>query len=109
MYPIILAIVEAINGSDEGIVTDPIWNQFSYSYTCIIVFVIIFLITMKRDLDFFLKLNTWGVLAVFGVILFVIAFGLYAFSNTSFDFYLSPSHGPSTHTDTVSFIYLFDS
>lgn len=44
----------------------------------------VFLITLKRNLSIFVKINTFGVIAVFGVIVFVCSFGFYSFTNTEF-------------------------
>jgi len=44
----------------------------------------VFLITLKRNLAIFVKINTFGVFAVIGVIIFVCGFGFYAFTNTTF-------------------------
>lgn len=41
---------------------------------------------MKKNLAIFVKINTFGVIAVIGVIIFVCAFGIYGFTNTSYYF-----------------------
>mmetsp|Transcript_55529 Transcript_55529/g.76355 ORF Transcript_55529/g.76355 Transcript_55529/m.76355 type:complete len:152 (+) Transcript_55529:173-628(+) len=50
LYPVILAIVESINGQDEGIDLSVSWSEFSYSWTCIIVSLLMFIMTSFKDL-----------------------------------------------------------
>ncbi len=50
----------------------------------IIVFVVEFFITMKRDLSIFIKLMSYGSIFIISLILFIIACGFYSIATTDF-------------------------
>ena len=73
LYPIILAIM----GSDKTTWTKDInFGEFSYSYTCCIMFVVISLIASIKDRSIFIKINTYGVVFTIIIIVFIIATGV---------------------------------
>jgi hypothetical protein len=80
LYPILLAI----GGSNRPLNTAIDFTQFSYSYTCIIVMVILMGMTAIRNLGIFVKINTFGVIFIAMIIIFIIGTGIQAFMNTDF-------------------------
>ena len=55
--------------------TGLIFNEFSYTYTVLIVFVMLWLITLKKDLTVFVRMNTFGVVFTVIIIFFILAVG----------------------------------
>lgn len=88
LYPIILAIA----GSERPLDTAVDFSEFSYSYTCVIVMGVLMLMTAIRNVGVFVKINTFGVLFILMIIVFIVATGIYAFTNTHFVF--SPIEHP---------------
>ena len=55
--------------------TSRIFDEFSYTYTVLIVFVMLWLITLKKDLTVFVRMNTFGVVFTVIIIFFILAIG----------------------------------
>ena len=89
LYPIIMAV----GGINREISTSIDFSEFSYSYTCIIVMVVLMGMTAIRKLGFFVKFNTFGVIFIFMIIAFILTIGIYGFTNTQYTF--SPPDSPS--------------
>jgi hypothetical protein len=83
LYPIIMVIA----GQDKEISTKIDFTEFSYSYTCIIVMVLLMGMTLIRKLGLFVMLSTYGVIFVFMTLLFIIGMGVYGFTNTHYVFH----------------------
>jgi len=62
------------------------FSQFSYSYTCIIVFCILFALTARRDLSIFIKINTFGVIFTIIITIFICSVGVYGISQGGYSF-----------------------
>jgi hypothetical protein len=62
---------------------------------------------MKKNLAIFVKINTFGVIAVCGVIIFVCGFGFYALTNTTFTFSWTNKNSGVEPKDTSN-IVLFE-
>lgn len=63
----------------------------------------------KRDFSLFVKINSIGVIFVLFVFFFIIGFGLYSFTNTSFEFDQLPEVKESAKVEpNTSFISLFN-
>jgi hypothetical protein len=86
LYPIILVIA----GIKRDIKTNVDFGEFSYSYTCIIVMFVLMGMTAIRQLGFFVKFNTFGVLFIFMIIAFIVGIGIYGFTNTNYVFSVPP-------------------
>jgi amino acid transporter len=82
LFPIILAFAR----SDKPLNTNVDFGEFSYSWTCIIVMVIMMGMTSIRNLKVFVTINTYGVIFIFMILAFIIGVGIYSFTNTSFTF-----------------------
>ena len=62
----------------------PDWSEFSYSWTCVIIFIVNFAMTASRNLTIFVKINSFGVIFVAIVMAFICGMGFFAFTNTDF-------------------------
>lgn len=104
LFPVILAIL----GQDKD-ATDlnMDFGEFSYSYTVLIVFALLFLITAKRDLAIFVKINTFGVLFTIINICFIVGVGIYSLADSRVSFHLSPDvKKPEKRADGHYDVYL---
>jgi hypothetical protein len=81
LYPILLVIT---GKHVDQIETNVNFSEFSYSYTCIIVMLILIGLTLIKNLSIFVKMNTFGVVFVTMIIIFVVGVGIYALTNTNF-------------------------
>lgn len=115
LFPVLLFIIELFTGGDREMSLPPDWSQFSYSWTCVIIFALEFGMTAIRDLQIFVKLNSYGVVFIALLILFICGMGVYGLSNTTyttseatFDSYLVES---AIHPNTpyLAMITLFGS
>lgn len=79
-----MVIIELISGKDKppGFINDRSVNfsEFSYTWTVIIVFIILMLLTAKKDMSIFIKAATYGVIFTIIIIIFVIVVGIYGIS-----------------------------
>lgn len=111
LYPNLLLIDNAINGTDRKINPKTFKNldftHMSYTWTCFIVFFGVFLVTMRKDLEIFIKLNFFGAWMIFVVIAFVLGYGFIAFSNTKYEFVMGSPPKMDFHTDK-RYISLFN-
>lgn len=85
IYPCLNALIYWIFGVDNPF--DPsllTFKHFSLSYTCIIVTAVLFPVVCKRDFSVFIKINSYGVLFVIAILVFLFGYGFYSLSNTSF-------------------------
>lgn len=105
LYPIILVIA----GIKRDINTNIDFKEFSYSYTCIIVMVVLMGMTAIRQLGIFVKFNTFAVVFVFMVIAFLVGIGIYGFTNTSYVFRVPPPPFDPTKQNDPWVIKLFSS
>lgn len=62
---------------------------------------------MRKDLEIFIKLNFFGAWMIFVVVIFVLGYGFYAFSNTEYTFVIGEAKRPDLNTD-VREISLFN-
>lgn len=84
LYPVILYFVEKATGEERPIEHGTDWSQFSYSYTCIIIFVIAFAMTAPKDTSIYNKINSFGVVFIIIIIIFTVGVGIYSFTNTTY-------------------------
>jgi len=80
LYPILMAMAHIERKIDTGID----FAEFSYSYTCIIIFAVLMVLTAVRNISVFVKLATVGVFFVFLIIIFIVGVGGYGFTNTHY-------------------------
>jgi len=72
------------NGKDIPIDFEMDFTGFSYSYTCFIVFLYLFILTARRDMSIFIKINTFGVIFTMIIILFIIYVGITGLRTSEF-------------------------
>lgn len=94
LYPIILLFIELATGEERTIDLSVNFTEFSYSYTCILVFVILFAVTAKKDLAIFIRINTFGVIFTIVIIIFIVSVGVYGLSTQRYEFVASHSDAP---------------
>ena len=96
MLPIILAVIEAISGGNREIVLEPDWSEFSYSWTCVIIFVIVYIMGIPKDVSIYAKINSFGVVFISIIILFIFGLGFYSIFNTEY------TYSESTYNDYLA-------
>ena len=91
-YPIMLFIL----GKDVVIDLSVNWSEFSLSYCCVIIGVLLLLMTLPRDTSYIRGVNAFGVVFVIIFITFVVSTGIgamfttdYTFSKTEYEEYLN--------------------
>lgn len=63
---------------------EPDWSQFSYTWTCVIIFAINFCVLAIRNLNIFVKINSFGVIFITIVLVVICGVGFYGFSDTEY-------------------------
>lgn len=76
------------NGKNVPIELAPDFTQFSYSYTCLVVFLYLFILTARRDMSIFIKINTFGVIFTMIIITFIITVGITGLRNCDYEYTL---------------------
>ena len=76
----------SISGLAESNVVDTSvnWGQFSYTWTCVIILCIEFLMTLRKDLRIYIKLNTFGVAGIIILMVFLMTTGFISISDTDY-------------------------
>lgn len=80
-------MVELFTGQSRPISFDTDFSQFSYSYTCLIVFAILWILTARRDMGIFIKINTFGVIFTIIIILSICSIGVYAIATNKYEYH----------------------
>jgi hypothetical protein len=85
---VLLVGVELFTGEDRPIVVSSSmdFGEFSYTWTCFIIFAILFAITLKKDLTIFIKINTYGVIFTIIIIIFIITVGIIGIVNGGYKY-----------------------
>jgi len=86
LYPLILVVVDPHRVIDNDTEFDVDFGDFSYSWTVIIVFVILMILTARRDLGIFVKINTFGVIFTMIIIVFVCSTGFIGIAHGGFEY-----------------------
>lgn len=84
LYPIIGAIIQWITGNNDEISLAFTLNEFSLAYTCIILSVILFFIVSFGNIEFFIKINSYGTIFLIFMICFIVYHGAISLTNTNF-------------------------
>ena len=102
LYPIILVCIELFTKEDRHIDFAIDFSHFSYSYTCFIIFGILWLLTARRDLRIFVKINMYGVIFTIIIIIFIISTGIYALCVSEYDYqnFTDEEFKPNLTTDS---------
>lgn len=110
LYYIVLAIADWTSGNEFTPINSADFSKFSLAYMAILVFVIEFIITAKKDLSIFIRLMSYGSAFIISLIVFIIAFGFYGIGTTKYEI-VSPGTVIEPYTDKTPFrdIKLFNS
>lgn len=84
LYPVILYFIVLAGGESQKITHDTDWTQFSYSYTCIIIFIVAFCMVAPKNTSIYNKINSFGVVFICIIIVFTIGVGIYSLTNTDY-------------------------
>ena len=84
MYPDMLAIYAWMGGSPPAFDIDPSFARFSTSYVSLLLFVVLVIICNKKDINIFMRIGSFGVIFVVFLMIFIIATGIIAFTDTTF-------------------------
>ena len=84
MYPDLLAIYAWISGTTPPFDLDPSFTRFSPSYVGFMLFVILVIICNKKDINIFMRIGSFGVIFVVLLMIFIIATGVIALTDTEF-------------------------
>ena len=68
LYPVILFFIELAGGPEQDIKHNIDFSEFSYTYTCFIIFIIVFAMTAPRDVSIYNKINSFGVVFIMIII-----------------------------------------
>ena len=87
MYPDLLAIYSWCTGTTaKNSSVDPSFTRFSTSYVSLVLFVVLVIICNKKDINIFMRIGSFGVIFVVLLMIFIIATGVVAFTDTKFSF-----------------------
>ena len=87
MYPDLLAIYSWCTGTTaKNSSVDPSFTRFSTSYVSLVLFVVLVIISNKKDINIFMRIGSFGVIFVVLLMIFIIATGVVAFTDTKFSF-----------------------
>ena len=85
LYPVILTFIDLSTGEkSEDVNTDVNWSSFSYTWTCVLILFVEFVMTLRRDLDIYIKLNTIGVLGIIILMVYILVTGLVGIAETDY-------------------------
>jgi amino acid permease len=62
------------------------FEEFSCSYVSLFMFVVLVLVSLKKDLSIFMRMGSIGAVCVTSLIIFVVSYSVYSISNTEFKF-----------------------
>jgi hypothetical protein len=84
----LLVIIEIFNHENRKIDVsgDIDFSEFSYSWTVLIIFVILEILTAKRDLTIFIKINTFGVIFTMIIITYICSLGIMGIYHGGFEY-----------------------
>ncbi len=87
------------------------FTHFSPSYCVLVLLIIEIYVTSRRDLSIFIKLVSFGTFFIVALILFIIGYGIYGFTNTEYQISMTHSYevnnNYSPDTD-VRYIYVIN-
>ena len=101
------------NGGDREIDYDPDWSEFSYSWMCVAIFILAYVMGIPTDVSIYAKINSFGVVFISIIILFIFSLGFYSLSKTDFtsnsseyDSYLKKRHEAKNPDDVPYLAYI---
>jgi sodium-coupled neutral amino acid transporter 9 len=103
LAPILLAITNL--SESDSLDTSVNWDSFSYTWTCVIILVLEFIITLRRDLEIFIIMNTYGVLGIIILFCYLMTTGFISISQTE---YTTSESYYDSHKDEISNLALIE-
>ena len=98
LYPILIFAI----GSEQSIQMTADWSQFSLSYTCLIIFMIVIVMTAPRDTMYIKRVNAFGVVFVSIFVLFVTINGFMQMRTTKY-VYSEQAYQEAISDPTISY------
>ena len=97
-YPNTLAVYAWASGTDPVPLREPSLTQFSSAHCSLVLFIILVILSSRKDMSIFMRLSSVGVFFIVILILFILVTGLLAFTDTNFSLRLTgqPSHNWSS-------------
>ena len=110
LYPNMLAIIKWVFGVELQLNTEAAqFNTFSQTYVAIILFFILLCICLKRDLTIFMKMTSYGAIAIISILVFIIGVGFFSISNTNYRAVVVPEDNLFDLSHNFRQIFLFNS
>ncbi|CAI2365038.1 unnamed protein product [Moneuplotes crassus] len=85
LFPVIAALIEWGGASEVSLDMGLDLSRFSLFYTCIALTLILYPVVSKRDISMFIRLNSFGIIFVCFILIYILAYGFYSLSNTTFE------------------------
>ena len=63
---------------------NPVFTEFSPAYCALFLFVILVILCSKKDMQIFMKIGSFGVIFIIILMIFIMAVGILAFTDTEF-------------------------
>ena len=82
LSPVLLAITGQAKSNAVDVKVH--WDYFSYTWVCVIILVIEFLMTLRRDLKIYIKLNTFGVAGIIILMIYLVTTGIISITKTEY-------------------------
>ena len=82
LYPMILFML----GKDVVVSLAVNWSEFSLSYSCVIIFTIMMIMTYPRDTSYVRKVNAFGVVFILIFLGYVVTNGVIAIKTTDYTY-----------------------
>ena len=93
-YPTILAVLSGLNIADLPYISTPaVFSQFSSCYVAILLYFVMLVVCLRRDLTIFMKITSYGSISITITSVFIIGVGILSLSNTAFSVSVAPSKG----------------
>lgn len=84
LYPIVLAIYSWCSGTDPVYYANPTLAHFSQSYCALALAVGLIILSSKKDLSFFMRIGSLGVIFIMLFVLYIVYNFFLAVENTSY-------------------------
>jgi Transmembrane amino acid transporter protein len=108
LYYIFLALADWVLAKNLVPVNEADFSQFSLAYMAILVFVMEFIITAKKDLSIFIRLMSFGSAFIIALIVFIIGFGFYGIATTDYNIVSPGTVVPPIRDNSARDIKLFN-
>ena len=91
LYPNIVAILKWVFDIDVPLVTEAAtFSSFSQCWVSLMLFGIMSMVCIRRDLSFFIKIISIGCIFIIMIAIFIVSVGFYSIGNTDFSIVTLP-------------------